>query len=224
MPEKNPFLKKSSHLLIYGAGGQGRVVADAAAAAGAKVLGFADDLVAVGTRVLGFPVLGDGRWLSRQKGALVALGVGDNAGRARIAAQIEEWKLTLATVAHPSAVISPFAHIGLGTVLLALSVVNPGAQVGKGAIINTGAVVEHDTVVGDFAHVCPNAVMAGTARVGRLSQLGAGGTVLPGISVGDRSMVGAGAVVHRDVPDGCVAAGVPARVIRRLDSASVRAS
>ena len=200
-------------LVVYGAGGHGRVVADAGAAAGFHVLGFLDDGVPAGREVLGWRVLGDLTWLVGKPWVALAHGIGDNATRERIARAAAHDGFTFTTVVHPSAVVSPHARLGAGAVVMALAAVNPGSQVGAGAIVNTAAVVEHDVVVGDFAHVASKAGLAGGARLGRLALLGSGANVLPGQSVGDGSVVGAGAVVVRDVPPGVVVAGVPARIL-----------
>lgn len=201
-------------LVVYGAGGHGRVVADAAAAAGFDVLGFLDDRAPVNCAVLGQAVLGDASWLVDHSDVVVAHGIGDNAVRERVAQTIERIGCTIATVVHPSAIVSASALVGDGAVVLAQAVLNPGCTVGIGAIINTSAVVEHDCVVGDYAHVASRAGLAGGARLGRSALLGAGATVLPGRSVRSRGVVGAGAVVVHDVPADTVVVGVPARELR----------
>jgi sugar O-acyltransferase (sialic acid O-acetyltransferase NeuD family) len=198
-------------LVVYGAGGHGRVVADAAAAAGFEVLGLLDDAVPPGREVLGWRVLGNLAWLAGQPDLLVAHGIGENAARERVARVAAHDGISFATVVHPSAVVSPHARVGAGAVVMALAALNPGCTVGVGAIVNTGAIVEHDVVVGDFAHVASKAVLAGGARLGRLALLGSGANVLPGRTVGEGGVVGAGAVVIHDVPPGAVVAGVPAR-------------
>jgi UDP-2-acetamido-3-amino-2,3-dideoxy-glucuronate N-acetyltransferase len=53
-------------------------------------------------------------------------------------------------------------------------------------------------------------------RVKRGASIGSNATILPGITIGERSIIGAGAVVTEDVPDGCVYAGVPARLLRKI--------
>jgi sugar O-acyltransferase (sialic acid O-acetyltransferase NeuD family) len=207
-------------LVVYGAGGHGRVVADAAAAAGFEVLGFLDDALPPGREVLGWRVLGDMAWLAGQPGLSVAHGIGENATRERVARVADQDGISFTTVVHPSAVVSPHARVGVGTVVMALAALNPGCTVGVGAIVNTGAIVEHDVVVGDFAHVASNAGLAGGARLGRLALLGSGATVLPGRTVGEEGIVGAGAVVIDDVPSGVVVAGVPARRLASSPSRS----
>jgi len=200
------------HYAVYGGGGHGRVVLSALLEGGHRVLGVLDDGIPPGGSIFGVPVLGGVPALL--PGVVVALGVGDNSVRARLAARCEEGGFLLAVVMHPLAAVSSFAELKTGAVVLAGAVINAGASVGRGSIVNSGAVVEHDVVVGDFAHVSPNATLTGRACLGAGAHLGASACVLPGIRVGDQAIVGAGAVVTRDVPAGCVAVGVPARVIR----------
>jgi sugar O-acyltransferase (sialic acid O-acetyltransferase NeuD family) len=209
-------LTARTQLVVYGAGGHGSVVAEAARAAGFDVLGFLDDVVPAGTEVLGLNVLGDGRWLEGRRGVCVAHGIGANPVRERLTNALDARSVRLESVIHPSAVIAQTARVGRGSVVLALAVLNARAVIGTGAIVNTAAVVEHDVTVGDFAHVSSNATLAGGARLGRLAHLGANGCALPGKSIGERSVVGAGGVVVQDIPAGCVAVGVPARPMRQL--------
>lgn len=203
-------------LVVYGASGHGKVVCDVLRAAGLSVEGFVDDRAEVaGTTILGLPVFGGAAWLEG-KAARVALGVGDNRARAKVASWCTSLGASLVTCVHPSATVAPTAVVGEGTIVMAQAAINPDAQIGRGVVINTTAVVEHDCVVGDFAHVSPRSVMGGGCRVGSLAQLGIGATMLPLTSIGDLALVGAGGVVVRDVPSGVVAFGVPARATRSL--------
>ena len=201
-------------LVVYGAGGHGRVVAEAASDMGAEVLGFLDDNVPLGTQIGPSRVLGGGGWLDGRLDVTVVPGIGDNFARQRLVEALQARGVGLAIVVHPRAVVSRSATLGPGSVVLALAVINAGARIGRAAIVNTASVVEHDVELGDFAHVSPNATLGGSARLGDRTHLGLGACVLPGITVGARSVVGAGAVVTREVPDGEVVAGVPAQRIR----------
>lgn len=209
-------MQSGNPVVVFGAGGHGKVVADAALSQGLDVLGFLDDdpKRASGAVLGALEVRGGLSWLEGHPAVWVALGIGDNATRRRLMDRLERLGARLATVTHRSAVISPTAHLGPGAVVLANAVVNPDARVGQGAIVNTGAIVEHDVQVGAFAHVSPNAALGGGASLGAGSHLGLGAQILPQCSVGEHSVVGAGAVVVRDLPRGVVAYGVPARVRR----------
>jgi sugar O-acyltransferase (sialic acid O-acetyltransferase NeuD family) len=205
-------------VVVYGAGGHGKVVADILLSLSQhEVVGFIDGNESLyGSTVLGLPVCGGESWLRKQSTTDhwgVALGIGNNYVRGQIVSRLRGLQLLL--VIHPSATVSRSAELGEGTVVMAGAVINPGAQVGRGAIINSGAVVEHDVVIGDYAHVSPSSAMGGGARLGEMSHLGLGAVVLPGIKVGDRSIVGAGACVTKPVPSNTTVVGVPAKPLLR---------
>ena len=200
-------------LVVFGAGGHGKVVADILLSIGERIAGFLDDDKPPGSVVLGLPVLGSHVWLDTNV-ARVALGIGDNATRARIADSCVTSGSELVSAVHPRAVIAPSVRVEAGAVIMALAVVNADAIIGRGAIVNTAAVVEHDSVVGRFAHISPGAVMGGACRVGAFAQLGIGAAMLPGTSIGESSIVGGGALVARHIPSYIVAVGLPARARR----------
>src|SRR2546430_1037509 len=176
-------------VFVYGAGGHGKVVADIILAAGEhEVLGLFDDNVALhGATVMDLSVIGGREEMKREsaRGKVgVALGIGNNGLRQRVAESCAALGVEIIKAIHPSAVISPSAQTGAGTVVMAGAVVNPCAQLGLAVIVNSGAVIEHDVFVGDYAHVSPNAVMGGESRLGMLSHLGLGAVLLPGIVIG----------------------------------------
>ncbi|HAA89965.1 MAG TPA: acetyltransferase [Peptococcaceae bacterium] len=204
-------------LVVIGAGGHGKVVAEVAAAAGYEVLGFFDDFVK-SSPLQKYPLLGTIAELPRKadQGVLAVVAVGDNRRRRELVAEISGC-VRFATVIHPSAVISETAQIGEGTVVMPHVAVNAGAQIGRHAILNTSCSVDHDCFLGDFVHISPGAVLCGGVRLGAGTHIGAGAVVIPGCQIGSWSVVGAGSTVVSDIPDGVVAVGVPARVSRRLE-------
>lgn len=207
---------------VYGASGHGKVVADILLACeDPRLAGFVDDRAELrSTRVLGLPVLGDD-CLQEEAGKMrvaVALGVGDNYARQRVAEKCLAWGMELVTLVHPAAKVSQSARMGPGTVVMAQAVINPDAVIASGVIVNTAAVVEHDVEIDEYAHVCPNAAMGGASKLGKFSQLGMGAVVIQCVSIGSHTIVGAGAVVVRDLPDRVVAFGVPAHFHRTLEA------
>lgn len=206
---------RESSLYIFGAGGHGRVVAEIARAAGIRVAGFLDGNPGLrGTVVNEIAVLGDWTAVGHLEAeSLFAVGVGGNPERKKVADEFARRARTIIRLVHPSAVVAAHTDIGEGTCVGPLAVIHVNASVGRHCIVNTAAVVDHECRVGDFAHVSANATLAGGASVGEGSLVGVGASVLPGVRIGAWCQVGAGAVVTKDLPDGVVACGVPARVM-----------
>jgi acetyltransferase EpsM len=210
-------------LLVYGASGHGKVVADAALSSDSyDVQGFLDDdREKWGQNVLGLPVLGGVECLrTLGSGGQIALGIGSNERRKKAIEELTARGVLWATIVHRSAVIASSAQLGQGTFVGPLALVHTDAHVGRGCIINSGALVEHDNVLGDWVHVGPGASLAGNVRVGTGTQIGMGARVLPGVQVGEWAVVGAGAVVTRELASRVIAAGVPARVKRTVHEPS----
>jgi len=193
------------------------VVADVAVDSGYSVLGMVDDRAKVPRLEITFPFLGGRDWLLSQgrDEFFCALGVGDNLARKAIARFLLAEGFVLATLISRFAVISPFAKLGSGTVVMPCAAVNCSTAIGDGVIVNTGAVVEHDCKVRDYTHLAPNSTLGGGVEVGESSLVGIGATVMPYLRVGSHSIVGAGSLVSRAIPDYATAVGVPARIMRR---------
>lgn len=206
-------------LVVLGAGGHGKVVADAARAGGAQVLAFADsDTARLGSEVLGLPVI-DGQIdelcrYCEHEGAEVVVAIGQNRGRRSAFEALCSRGLRLATVVHPSAVLASDVTVGAGVVIFAGAVINVSSQIGDNAIVNTGARLDHDNVLGAHAHVSPGVCTGGEVRIGEGTHLGVGVNVRNGLCIGAWTVVGVGAAVVSDLPDRVVAYGVPARIIR----------
>lgn len=202
---------QTSNLLIVGAGGHGRVVADAARAQGVWQMVRVSDrypdrwgAVFLDTRVEPLPEA-----IALSQAAHIAIGAAD--AREREARAVG---LPLATIVHPRASVSPHAVVGDGCFVAAQAVVAPAARLGECVIVNHGAIVDHDVQVAAFTHLAPLAALSGNARIGARVLVGAGAQVLPGVQVTDDVVIGAGAVVCDPITQPGVYAGVPARRIR----------
>lgn len=203
-------------LVLVGAGGHARSVADVARAAGRRLAGC----IAPGPADADLPpVLGGDDWLDRPeaRGHEFVVAAGQTAApdlRRRLYDTLLARSLPLAQLRSPAACVSDTAALGPGTVVHHRAVVGPGARVGANCIVNTGAIVEHDARVGDHTHVSTGAIVNGGTRIGSGCMLGSGSVVLQGVRVGDGVVIGAGAVVARDIGEPGVYAGVPARRIK----------
>jgi len=200
-------------VLILGAGGHAKVVADILEISGHVVVGFLDDDPTLWeTQRLGLPVLGSIAQYAdfASEGAIVA--IGSNPTRKEICGQLENsahphWVNAL----HPSAILARSARLGIGVAIMPTAVVNADAVIGDHVIINTGATVDHDCQLASYSHVAPGAHLAGEVVVGQGVLIGIGATVAPGCVIGDWTTIGAGATVIHNIPDHVVATGTPAR-------------
>ena len=197
-----------NRLVIIGAGGHGKVIADAALKNGYTNICYIDDH-ATGD-VMGFPIIGTSADIERLNdgGTDFIIGIGNNAVRKTIA---ETYNVNWVSIVHPSAQIAFNAEIGKGTVVMANAVVNVCAAVGNHCIINTGAIVEHDNVIENYAHISPNVALGGTVRIGSLTHVGIGATVKNNTEICSECTIGAGAVVVKNIKELGTYVGVPVR-------------
>jgi sugar O-acyltransferase (sialic acid O-acetyltransferase NeuD family) len=206
-----------SDLIIYGAGGHGRVVVDAALAAGWTIQSWIDDHPAsLNQWDISIVASKDVVWSTLTSRKFI-VAIGDNRIRADVFRRLCELGLIPALVIHPTAVISHFARIGEGTVVAANVVVNPVANIGENCILNTGCSVDHDCRMGPHAQLCPGVRLAGMVVVGAGTMIGTGAVVIPSINIGEECVIGAGAVVTTNLPPKAVAYGNPARIVRSIE-------
>ena len=192
-------------VVILGAGGHARVIADIIEAEGNKVIAFLDDDLSIAD------VKGPISDYKKYPNAEFVIGIGSVDAREELSKLPVKWH----TAIHPSAIISKSVKIGEGTVVMHRVVINARTSVGRHAIINTGAIVEHDNKISDFAHISVGVNLGGTVSVGKRSWIGIGSTVKQSVVVGDDVFIGAGALVIKDISKPGTYIGVPAHLMEK---------
>ena len=202
----------NKQLVIIGASGHGKVIADIAKKNGYTNISFLDDNPEV--RFCGaYEVVGKSSDALLLKNSDFIVAIGNSKTRCRIQTELMAQGLRVVSLVHPAAAISTDVEIGIGTVVMAGAVINPYSKIGDGCIINTCSSVDHDCQIGDYAHVSVGAHIAGTVTIGDNSWIGAGATVINNVNVISDCIVGAGAVVIKDITTPGTYIGVPAKKI-----------
>lgn len=199
-------------LIIIGASGHGKVVADIAELNGYTKISFLDD-DREKIECSGYSIIGTTNEID-QYDCDVIIGIGNSKIREKLQNELEHKGFNFPVLIHPNSTIANKVRIGNGTVVMAGSVINSDTIIGRGCIINTCSSVDHDNLIGDFVHISVGAHLAGTVKVGDGTWVGIGSVVSNNITICNDCMIGAGTTVIRDINLSGTYLGVPARKIK----------
>ncbi len=204
---------------ILGASGHSKVVAEIAELNGYQNIKFFDDRWPSLTSVEHWNVSGDTAALlaTASEYDVVVVAIGHNATRCAKQRELSAVGANFDVLAHPSAVISKYASVNAGTVVMANAVVNSFSRISMCCIINTSSIVEHDCKLAEGVHISPNASLAGGVEVGENSWVGIGSQVKQLVVIGSDAVVGAGATVVKDIPDFQTVVGSPAHTLTKSE-------
>lgn len=197
-------------LVIIGASGHGKVIADIAEKNGYSDIVFLDDNPEA-KQCGKYDVVGGSEHISAYKCADFIVAIGNAGVRRRIQEELVRKGINVITLVHPSAVIAQDVKIGDGTIVAAGAVINPSVEIGQGCIVNTCASVDHDCKIGDFVHISVGAHVAGTVKINENTWVGAGATISNNLEITGDCMIGAGSVVVKSITEKGTYMGVPAR-------------
>ena len=192
-------------VILFGGGGHAKVVKECLVNEGEILVGFVDDNPKAD--------LFDLQHLGPYKSYTIPdshfiVAIGENRIRQKISLRITH---PFTNAIHPSAGISKSSKVGVGCMIFHNVIVQASTVIGNHVIINTAAQVDHDGLIGDYAHIGPGAILCGNVVIGEGSLIGAGSIILPGLKIGDWCIIGAGSVVTKDIPEGSIVLGTPAR-------------
>lgn len=206
--------------VIIGAGKYGEVYLSYLRESGVDIIGFLDDDPNLSNSKVGnIPVLGpvsllpDLDFLYGIKGVYCPLG--NNKLRVKILKNARALGYSTPSYIHPSVVLSPNVKIGDGCYILLGSDIMPFTELEDFVMISMNVNVAHHNLLKSGTFLSTGCNFGASIIAEENTYCGIGSTIMTGLSrLGKDCLVGAGAVVIKDVPDGAVVAGVPAKIIK----------
>lgn len=201
-------------VVIIGAGGQGRLIADALLSQGVPVRGFVDPGHEVGSLIAGIPVLGDDNWIANHPEVAVAIGVGATRDTSQREAMYKRFtNHRIVGCMHSSALLGTATKVHGTAQIMANCLINHSSSIGENVVVHSGSIIEHDAVIEAHTYLSPRVTFCGTVHVGPRVFIGASSTIIQNISIGEGATIAAGSVVTHDVPPNSLVMGVPARIV-----------
>ena len=194
-------------VIVIGAGGHGKVIADIIRLSGDEVVGFIDDKNP--SELPDFNIVGTTADIGKCY-CWYFPAVGECDTREHLMMHKVKWY----TAIHPASTIAQGVKIGEGSCVMANSVINPGAVLGKGVIVNTAATIDHDCRISSFVHIAPGAHISGSVSVGEKCWIGIGALICNNIDICSGCIIGAGTVIIKNIDEVGTYVGVPSRKIR----------
>lgn len=203
-------------LILIGAGGHAKSVADSINKSEYELCGFIDSNKK--GMHMGLPILGTGlEDIPNCEKYSYLVSIGDVGYRKLWFDRIRERRLNIINIIDSSAIISASAKMGIGNFVGKMAVINADAEIGNNNVINTKALIEHECKVGDHNHLSTNSVINGNVIVGNSVFLGSSSVCNGQLKIGSNAIIGSGSVIIKDIPEKVTVVGVPARVIKRRD-------
>ena len=206
----------SKNVIIIGAGGHAKVIADIVKKSNDNLIGFLDDNDELQGKVIydNKVVIGKICNALDNNNCFFIVGIGNNKIRKKIA---EKYNLNWYTAIHPNAIIANEVEIGDGTAIMAGSIINTGTKVGRHCIINTSSSLDHDNILEDYVHISPGAHLAGNVIVKTETWICLGAIVINNITIEKNNIIGAGTVVVRNInEENGTFVGVPSHKVVKL--------
>ena len=202
--------------VLIGGGGHSRVLIDLLKCLKVEINGIVDPQIEVGTRISGVEVIGDDSTVFSMspESTLLVNGIGSvkscNA-RKGVFEKFTDHGYRFASLVHPRAIVADEVELNDGVQVMAGVVIQTGCLIGRNVILNTGCILDHDCQIGDHSHIAPGVTLSGGVRIGNESHTGTGASIVQYRHIGNGTTIGAGSVVVRNIGDGIMAYGVPAK-------------
>lgn len=206
--------------IIIGAGKYGEVYLSYLRESGVNISGFLDDNTQIhGKYIHGVPVLGSISMLNELKIThnieAVYCPIGNNTLRVKFLSYAKDLGFETPNYIHPSAIISPNVTIGKGVYILMGSMIMPYTIIDDFVMISMNVSIAHHNHIKMGTFLSTGCNFGASIVAEERTYCGIGSTIMTGLSrLGVDCLIGAGAVVTKDVPDGAIVAGIPAKILK----------
>lgn len=208
-------------LIIIGAGGFGREVADTVERINNvcpryNLLGFADDDETSWDRdVNGIKVLGGIDFIKKNVSpkTYAVIAVASANAKRNIVNTLDEFVIW-ENIIDPTALVSKFNSMGVGNIIQPFTVIGPNTTIGNHCMINLRGSLGHDAVIEDYVSTMSYCDITGHVHLEKGVYLGSSVCIIPGIFVKENSIIGAGATVIKDINETGTYVGNPARRVK----------
>ena len=187
--------KSRTPLVLLGAGGHCRSCIDVIEMTESfRITAIVGSPTQVGQSLLGYPIEHSDddlpKLVSPETRFVVTVGqILSNESRLRLFQTVQEMGGQFATIVSPTARVSRFASIGLGSIVMHFALVNANAHVGENCIINSRALVEHDSRIGNHCHISTGAIINGSTTVGDHCFVGSGAVLRESIEIPPETII-----------------------------------
>lgn len=208
-------------VIIIGAGGHARVLIAALILLRREIIGVTEARFEnSGVFISGVPIIGNDEKILRYNPEDVEIvngigSIGLPIKRMKIFQQFKSLGYSFSTIVHPTALIEKDVKLDEGVQIMAGAILQTGSMIADNSIINTGTIVGHDCIIGEHVHLAPGVVLSGGVQIGAMTHIGTAATIMQSVKIGGGTVIGAGAVVIRNISKDVIAAGVPARIIKK---------
>lgn len=197
----------ASKLYLIGGGGHCHSCIDVIEASKEfDIIGIIDKEEKIGDKVLNYSIIGTDNnlleYINRDTYFLITIGqIKSSSIRENIFNKLISLKANIATVVSPFAIVSKYANIGSGTIVMHGSIVGPNVRIGNNCIINNGADIEHDSAISNHCHISTRSVINGNCKIGNGVFIGSNTTVFQGISIIDNAVVSGGSLIRKNITE-----------------------